>query len=111
MNDFVNKSKFDNVYGCRHSLPDSIMRATDTMIGGKRVLIAGYFKIITLEHMKKTKNNAIVGKASATVSQAATVGSSFAGDNPAKPEIIDRLIEGVEATCRATGPLTYVALK
>merc|ERR1712048_1319341 len=109
---------FDNVYGCRHSLPDGIMRATDVMIGGKRCLIAGYgdvgkgsafamrgagarvivsecdpicalqacmegfqvatvesvigeadifitttgnFKIITLEHMKKMKNNAIVG--------------------------------------------------
>merc|ERR1712048_1101562 len=109
---------FDNVYGCRHSLPDGIMRATDVMIGGKRCLIAGYgdvgkgsafamrgagarvlisecdpicalqacmegfqvvsmesvidqmdifvtttgnFKIITLEHMKKMKNSAIVG--------------------------------------------------
>merc|ERR1712160_159439 len=110
--------KFDNVYGCRHSLPDGIMRATDAMIGGKRSLICGYgdvgkgcafamrgaggrvmitecdpicalqacmegfqvatleevvgeidifvsttgnFKIITLESMKKMKNNAIVG--------------------------------------------------
>merc|ERR1711868_63722 len=118
VNDCVTKSKFDNVYGCRHSLPDSIMRATDVMIGGKRCLICGYgdvgkgcafamrgsgarvlitecdpicslqacmegfqvvkmesvisevdifvtttgnFKIITLEHMKKMKNNAIVG--------------------------------------------------
>merc|ERR1712003_570201 len=95
VNDCVTKSKFDNVYGCRHSLPDGIMRATDVMIGGKRVLIAecdpicalqacmegfqvvtvesalsevdifvtttGNFKIITLEHMKKMKNNAIVG--------------------------------------------------
>merc|ERR1712115_13300 len=118
VNDCVTKSKFDNVYGCRHSLPDGIMRATDVMIGGKRVLVAGYgdvgkgsafamrgagarvliaecdpicalqacmegfqvvtmedvvgeidifvtttgnFKIITLEHMKKMKNNAIVG--------------------------------------------------
>jgi len=114
----VTKSKFDNVYGCRHSLPDGIMRATDVMIGGKRVLICGYgdvgkgsafamrgagarvmiaecdpicalqacmegfqvatllevvgeidifvtttgnFDIITVEHMKKMKNNAIVG--------------------------------------------------
>merc|ERR1711900_107556 len=112
------KSKFDNVYGCRHSLPDGIMRASDVMIGGKRALICGYgdvgkgcafamrgagarvlitecdpicalqacmegfevvtmeqvvseidifvsstgnFNIITLEHMKKMKNNAIVG--------------------------------------------------
>merc|ERR1712086_233076 len=118
VNDCVTKSKFDNVYGCRHSLPDGIMRATDVMIGGKRALICGYgdvgkgcafamrgsgarviitecdpicalqacmegfqvatmedvvheidifvsttgnFNIITLEHMKKMKNNAIVG--------------------------------------------------
>jgi len=118
VNDCVTKSKFDNVYGCRHSLPDGIMRATDVMIGGKRALICGYgdvgkgsafalrgagarvmiseidpicalqacmegfqvvtldevvgeidifttttgnFNIITIEHMKKMKNNAIVG--------------------------------------------------
>merc|ERR1739838_1003826 len=110
--------KFDNVYGCRHSLPDGIMRATDVMIGGKRALVCDYgdvgkgcafamrgagarvlvteidpicalqacmegfqvvtmdsvvgeidifttatgnFNIITLDHMKKMKNNAIVG--------------------------------------------------
>jgi len=118
VNDCVTKSKFDNVYGCRHSLPDAIMRATDVMIGGKRAVICSYgdvgkgcafamrgagarvivteidpicalqatmegfevntlenvigeadifisatgnFKIITLELMKKMKNNAIVG--------------------------------------------------
>merc|ERR1712232_717899 len=118
VNDCVTKSKFDNVYGCRHSLPDGIMRATDVMIGGKRALVCGYgdvgkgcafamrgagarvlvteidpicalqacmegfqvvkmesvigeidiftsatgnFDIITLEHMKSMKNNAIVG--------------------------------------------------
>merc|ERR1711988_1016035 len=41
VNDCVTKSKFDNVYGCRHSLPDGIMRATDVMIGGKRALVCG----------------------------------------------------------------------
>merc|ERR1739844_43329 len=118
VNDCVTKSKFDNVYGCRHSLPDGIIRATDVMIGGKRALVCGYgdvgkgcafamrgagarvlvteidpicalqacmegfevvtmdsvvgeidvftsatgnYDIITLEHMKKMKNNAIVG--------------------------------------------------
>merc|ERR1719229_1505822 len=118
VNDCVTKSKFDNVYGCRHSLPDGIMRATDVMIGGKCALILGYgdvgkgcafamrgagarvlitevdpicalqacmegfqvvtmdsvvgeidiftsatgnFDIITVEHMKKMKNNAIIG--------------------------------------------------
>ena len=42
VNDCVTKSKFDNVYGCRHSLPDGIMRATDVMIAGKRVVICGF---------------------------------------------------------------------
>lgn len=41
VNDSVTKTKFDNVYGCRHSLPDGIMRATDVMIAGKKVLICG----------------------------------------------------------------------
>merc|ERR1719163_709340 len=118
VNDCVTKSKFDNVYGCRHSLTDGIMRATDVMLGGKRSLVLGFgdvgkgsaaalrgsgsrvmiteidpinalqacmegyqvttmekvvgeidifvsttgnFNIITLEHMQKMKNNAIVG--------------------------------------------------
>merc|ERR1719238_1274312 len=118
VNDCVTKSKFDNVYGCRHSLNDGIMRATDVMIGGKGAMVCGYggvgkgcafalrgsgarvlitecdpicalqacmegfqvvtmeqsvaeadifvsstgnFDIITLAHMKKMKNNAIVG--------------------------------------------------
>jgi len=42
VNDSVTKSKFDNVYGCRHSLPDGIMRATDVMIAGKIAFVAGY---------------------------------------------------------------------
>jgi adenosylhomocysteinase len=42
VNDSVTKSKFDNLYGCRHSLVDGINRGTDVMIGGKTVLICGY---------------------------------------------------------------------
>ena len=42
VNDCVTKSKFDNVYGCRHSLPDGLMRATDVMIAGKQAVIFGY---------------------------------------------------------------------
>jgi len=42
INDSVTKSKFDNIYGCKHSLPDGIMRATDVMIAGKKVVICGY---------------------------------------------------------------------
>jgi adenosylhomocysteinase len=42
VNDSVTKSKFDNVYGCRHSLVDAIMRATDVCIAGKKSLVLGY---------------------------------------------------------------------
>ncbi len=42
VNDSVTKSKFDNLYGCRHSLVDSISRATDVMIGGKTAVVFGY---------------------------------------------------------------------
>ena len=42
VNDSVTKSKFDNLYGCRHSLVDGINRATDVMIGGKLVVVCGY---------------------------------------------------------------------
>ena len=42
VNDSVTKSKFDNLYGCRESLVDSIKRATDVMIAGKVALVAGY---------------------------------------------------------------------
>jgi adenosylhomocysteinase len=42
VNDSVTKSKFDNVYGCRHSLPDGIMRGTDVMIAGKTAWIGGF---------------------------------------------------------------------
>jgi len=42
VNDSVTKSKFDNVYGCRHSLIDGIYRATDVLLSGKKCVIAGY---------------------------------------------------------------------
>jgi adenosylhomocysteinase len=42
VNDSVTKSKFDNNYGCRHSLPDGLNRATDVMIAGKKALVLGY---------------------------------------------------------------------
>ena len=42
VNDSVTKSKFDNLYGCRHSLVDGINRATDVLIGGKVAVVCGY---------------------------------------------------------------------
>ena len=45
VNDSVTKSKFDDVYGCRHSLPDGLMRASDVMLGGKVALVCGYGEV------------------------------------------------------------------
>src|SRR5207245_473628 len=45
VNDSVTKSKFDNIYGCRHSLPDGLMRATDVMLGGKVAVVLGYGEV------------------------------------------------------------------
>lgn len=42
VNDAVTKSKFDNLYGCRHSLGDAILRATDMLLSGKRAHVCGY---------------------------------------------------------------------
>jgi adenosylhomocysteinase len=42
VNDSVTKSKFDNIYGCRHSIADGLMRATDVLLSGKVAVVAGY---------------------------------------------------------------------
>lgn len=42
VNDSVTKQKFDNIYGCKHSLPDGLMRATDVMIAGKKVVVCAF---------------------------------------------------------------------
>src|SRR5712664_4344260 len=45
VNDSVTKSKFDNIYGVRHSLPDGLARATDVMLGGKVAVVFGYGEV------------------------------------------------------------------
>jgi adenosylhomocysteinase len=45
VNDSVTKSKFDNIYGCRHSLLDGLFRATDVMFGGKVAVVAGFGEV------------------------------------------------------------------
>jgi adenosylhomocysteinase len=45
VNDSVTKSKFDNVYGCRHSLVDGLNRASDVMLGGKLAVVCGYGEV------------------------------------------------------------------
>jgi adenosylhomocysteinase len=45
VNDSVTKSKFDNIYGCRHSLPDGLNRASDVMLGGKVAVVCGFGEV------------------------------------------------------------------
>ena len=45
VNDSVTKSKFDNIYGCRHSLTDGLDRATDVMLGGKVAVVCGFGEV------------------------------------------------------------------
>jgi adenosylhomocysteinase len=45
VNDSVTKSKFDNIYGCRHSLPDGLARASDVMLGGKLAVVFGFGEV------------------------------------------------------------------
>src|SRR5260221_5622413 len=45
VNDSVTRSMFDNIYGCRHSLPDGLARATDVMLGGKVAVVFGYGEV------------------------------------------------------------------
>ena len=45
VNDSVTKSKFYNIYGCRHSLPDGLARATDVMLGGKVAVVFGFGEV------------------------------------------------------------------
>ena len=50
VNDSVTKVKFDNLYGCRESLVDSIKRATDVMIAGKVAVVCGYGDVVKVQH-------------------------------------------------------------
>src|SRR6266540_4623632 len=65
VNDSVTKSKFDNLYGCRHSLVDGLNRALDVMLSGKVAVVCGYgaignIDVITLDHMQRMKDQAVV---------------------------------------------------
>src|SRR6476661_7226476 len=71
VNDSVTKSKFDNKYGCRHSLIDGINRATDVLMGGKGAVVCGYDDdgtinatgnrdVVTAEQKRRMNHNAIV---------------------------------------------------
>ena len=51
VNDSCTKSKFDNVYGCRHSLTDGLNRAADVMLSGKVAVVCGFGDVLSLIHI------------------------------------------------------------
>ena len=59
VNDSVTKSKFDNLYGCRHSLIDGINRATDVLIGGKVAVVCGYGDAVSYTHLTLPTNREV----------------------------------------------------
>ena len=66
VNDSVTKSKFDNLYGCRHSLVDGICRATDVMLSGKVAVVCGYrITSYNVCYTKLLRCNAQIGSISA----------------------------------------------
>lgn len=78
--DYVTKSEFDNSYGCRHSLPHSIMSASDVTIGGMVALICG-----ACDYGDVGKGCAFVGAPAATMSNAPLGRSLFRGRSPHEP--------------------------
>ena len=98
VNDSVTKSKFDNKYGIRHSLPDGINRATDVLIGGKTVFIAGYGDV------GKGAAEAMVGQgARVIVSEVDPICALQAAMDGYQVATIESVLETVDIFVTATG--------
>lgn len=98
VNDSVTKSKFDNVYGCRHSLVDSIMRATDVMLSGKHCWVAGYGDV-----GKGSAESLRVQGARVTVSEIDPICALQASMNGYSVAPIEDVLATAEVFCTATG--------
>jgi adenosylhomocysteinase len=106
VNDSVTKSKFDNIYGCRHSLPDGIMRATDVMIAGKISFIAGYGDVGKgcAQALKNAGSRVIIGEIDPICAlQACMEGYQVAP--------LDDVIQDVDIIVTATGNKGIVTLE
>jgi adenosylhomocysteinase len=98
VNDSVTKSKFDNKYGIRHSLPDGINRATDVLIGGKTVFVAGYGDV------GKGAAEALVGQgARVIVSEVDPICALQAAMDGYQVAKLESVIETVDIFVTATG--------
>jgi len=109
VNDSVTKSKFDNLYGCQHSLPDGIMRATDVMLCGKKSLVCG-FGDVGKGCAKALKNNSSVVFVS-EIDPICALQAAMEGLQVVKPESV---IGDIDIIVSATGNksiVTYEMMK
>jgi len=103
VNDSVTKSKFDNKYGIRHSLPDGLNRATDVLMGGKTVLVAGYGDV------GKGAAEALAGQgARVIVSEIDPICALQAAMDGYQVSAIDSVVDKVDIFITATGNLGVI---
>ena len=105
VNDSVTKSKFDNVYGCRHSLVDAIMRATDVLISGKRTLVCGYGDV-----GKGSVQSLKAQFARVAVTECDPICALQACMNGVDVVTIDDVVSEIDIFCTATGNKDIITL-
>ena len=105
VNDSVTKSKFDNKYGIRHSLPDGLNRATDVLMGGKVAFVAGYGDV------GKGAAEALRGQgARVIVSEVDPINALQAAMDGFQVTTLDSVIDQVDILITGTGNLNVVTL-
>jgi adenosylhomocysteinase len=105
VNDSVTKSKFDNLYGCQHSLPDGIMRATDVMLAGKKALVCG-FGDVGKGCAKALKNNSCIVYVS-EIDPICALQAAMEGLQVVTPESI---MKDIDIVVTATGNVDIITL-
>jgi len=106
VNDSVTKSKFDNKYGIRHSLPDGLNRATDVLMGGKTVFVCGYGDV------GKGSADALRGQgARVIVSEIDPINALQAAMDGFQVARLDDVIEQVDILVTATGNESVVTVE
>ena len=106
VNDSVTKSKFDNIYGCRHSLPDGLARATDVMLGGKVAMVCGFGEV------GKGCAQALRGQGSRVViSEVDPICALQAAMEGFEVTTMDDVVESADIFISATGNLNVITVE
>jgi adenosylhomocysteinase len=103
VNDSVTKSKFDNLYGCRHSLVDAIMRSTDVLMSGKRALVLGYGDV------GKGSVQSLQGQAAkVSITEIDPICALQASMMGIDVVLLDEVVEKMDLFCTATGNFNII---